>query len=705
MINILTYPKRIFAALLSLKRPVKYGMLVCFIILSVVVGWQLFGQKSQYKGPTLRIGYQKSPPYQIVLPDGRIRGVAIDIVREAARRRNIPLEWVYSPESPDVHIQSGDVDMWPIVTDLPHRHGYMHITKPIYENSIGVMYLEGMQVNEPEDLNGKRVAYYDREPGISLMSKLLPGAQGIPVPGHVDALGSVLSERCDAALIWSTKDNSLLFKRAIDANPRKSFRFYYFPDEKINCGVAAAKDNPDAVLAADMIREEIEALVTSGYVQEVYFRYYLDPENEISTYFFLEIRDRRTRWLITIMAVLVVLFLALGFLALKLKKSRQVAFAASRAKSEFLANVSHELRTPLNGIMGMTEVALTEPDLNEKTRLMRVVMESGETLLTLVNDILDLSKIEAGKMELEHLPVDLNELLDSTLPFFVHMGKEKRIEVAVEKAESCPNAFVGDPVRLRQVLFNLMGNAVKFTQQGKVTLSIHCVDSDAGQLLLFEVRDTGIGIPQDRLQAIFESFSQVDSSSTRIYGGTGLGLSITRNLLHLMKGSIEVESRLGQGSVFRCFIPYIAADGVLPQNDSKDALFDFPIGEGLRILVVDDNEMNRRVARTMLKRMGHSVSEAHDGVQALRKLKAESIDLVLMDVQMPNMDGLEATRAIRMGEEGDTRHMPIVAMTAHALVNEKHHCFEVGMDAYISKPLQMAELAKQLDVAMCYNLD
>ena len=386
-----------------------------------------------------------------------------------------------------------------------------------------------------------------------------------------------------------------------------------------------------------------------------------------------------------------------------LRRAKEAAEESTRAKGIFLATMSHELRTPMNGVLGCTQLLKDTSLTDQQRELIETMHRSAEALLTLVNDILDFSKIEAGKMSLEVANVNLRALVGDVTTLAEGLAASKGLTISLKIDADVPEEFRGDPIRLRQILFNLVGNAIKFTKQGGVTIAISSLKRDATDefdvvVLQWSVQDTGIGLTPEQQANLFKAYAQAETSTARRFGGTGLGLMICRQLVELMGGTITVNSVFGQGSTFAYttnLLPAIHREVTVSSSGAAQRRAGDQVGP-LRVLVADDNEINQVVACKFLQKLGCQVEVARTGREALEAITRTAYDVVLMDCEMPDMDGYEATREIRLREDGTLSHLPIMALTGHTSDEEAQKCLQAGMDRILTKPVTLTALRTNL---------
>ena len=815
------------------------GVLLCLGLL----GWWLRERSlepSRAKRP-FRVSSHLPPPSQGV--DAALLNASNQIFKEACRRRHVPIEVVPTEGDPVDDIVSGQIDLTQVTFDSPRNREKIYISEPWIVDSGWIVALESSGINTPQDVVGRRVWYQDNPRHRFLARQNLPGARLEAQDTYTGAVEGVCLGKADAALIEPVKADSREFFEQLPGCRNIKLTFSELPDGRIWFGVGGHKD-PATEAAVKAIRQEIGKMAEDGTLARIYLNHGLDPNNAVIVLHDLNVLRRADRYMMVVIGILALVLLALTLQGFRLRKARRLADRANAAKTEFLANMSHELRTPLNSVIGMTRLSLETDVSSERREFLSIASASAESLLSVVNEILDFSKLETGKLSMEELELDLRDLVESSAKVFALPAHQKNLELICEVSPDCPQFIQGDPVRLRQVLFNLIGNAVKFTQRGEVKVRVGVTASDKGRLLQFSVIDSGIGIAEDKLAMIFEPFSQADTSTTRRFGGTGLGLAITRRLVELMGGNIMVESVPQRGTAFHFILPLRAVAGpvsigtdqplhgralVVDDNatvravletllqhwgltvaaaaDAESALEALaqakqsgspyslliidsempamdgfglaslvqsrfglghaivmlltsdkcnltaarcselgivahiikPVGQSelraaarrvllgeaaaagasaapksrvlhergqrnFHILVAEDNAVNRKLTMTILQRAGHTVEIAENGREAVDLARTSQFDVVLMDIQMPEMDGLEAARTIRRDEARTGAHVAMIAMTAHAMKEDIERCLAAGMDGYIAKPFQPRDFLETL-VAVKMRVD
>jgi signal transduction histidine kinase len=528
---------------------------------------QLEFQDAKLTERIYRIGLDNNPPQHFLRKDGKPDGLAVDLVNEAARRRGIRLQWVLEPESSEAALKAKKVDLWPMMTILPERKGVVYITEPYREDAVCIVVRTASTVARLEDLSNSTIVYDGSPLDNRKLCPRLPNARLVAVESPKEKLKAVCERRADAAYFDEYSALATLFD-GISCG-EEGLRIIPVPELNGLLGVGATFE---ARPAANAIREEIGRMSEDGTLARIAARWHSFSSRNLEVTYELARARIRERWLDIGMSAVVVLFLVTLWQAARIRRTLAIAMEATKLKNQFLANMSHEIRTPMNAVLGMTALAMETPDRDEERGYLKDVMDAGESLLSLLNDILDLSKIEAGKISFEHRDFDPADVVQEVRTLLSKGAGTKGLELICQVPDSPGYQVRGDPLRLRQILVNLVGNAIKFTEVGHVDLVV-TVDSESDQLIRmrFAVKDTGIGISKGAQRRIFQSFVQGDGSVTRKYGGTGLGLSISRELIGHMGGELLLESSPGRGSTFWFVLPFETAQGPSESVPDQDA--------------------------------------------------------------------------------------------------------------------------------------
>lgn len=672
----------------------RWGAVAFAAAIGVIFGLSWFYRDRTHE-KTYRIGFEHSPPAQEVAPDGRPQGVIIDTIREAARRRNIRLEWRHAPKGPDAALRSGEVDLWPLMADLPQRRRFAYITEPYLRLTSWLVAREAEAV-EPGRTKGRRVAVASYAFVARLAGSLLPDAKILPMSDQQSAMQALCRGETDVAFVVDGVGDNVLQQRA-GVCRGLSLRVKPLDRGTVLFGLGAPKDDRASGQVADAIREELGRMSADGSFATISLNWsMLAPGQGKSLFTLVEYRNLITLLRFSL-GVLLFLIAGLFWQGRRLRAAKIDADRANRAKSVFLAGMTHELRTPLNAILGFSQLMSRDPSLApEHQANLGIINRSGEHLLRMINTVLDLAKVESGRGTLREAPFDIRRTLDELRDLFMLRAQEKNLALRIETTPDVPPCILGDEDKVRQILINLLGNAVKFTSRGEVVLRVSRAPA-GGCALAAEVSDTGPGLTSQEIASLFEPFTQTEASQTGQYG-TGLGLALSRQFARLMGGDLTAASRgAGCGAIFTLTMPLREAEPVQQVPPHGKALALEPGQPVWRLLVAEDHAESRLLLTTLLSRLGFAVREATDGASAVELWREWRPHLIWMDLQMPVLDGRAAARQIR--EDPGGAETTIVAVTANAFDEERHAILQV-CDEFLLKPYQESEIVTILETRL-----
>lgn len=600
------------------------AVVLCLIVSGAVTAAYL--RRKQISGKIYRIGADHAPPYYFLRPDGRIEGLAVDTLTEAARRRNIRLQWVpIKRMTVDQAFQQDLVDIWPAISGTPDRRERLHLTEPWLTNNFCLISRKGRQIRSPGDV-ANRVITENQGPVVAAMTaRLFPNSRRVTKINREDAVAAVCSGEATAAFVEVRFLDSILLQRP-EGCQNVDFQVYVISGATSNLSVMAKRS---ASPVADELRAAISEMALDGTLSANLEKWSSFSSVDARSVYALQDSEHRFRMSIY---VLVGLLLAASVLIWQIRRARAAgrrasaaqaaAERANAAKSEFLANMSHEIRTPLNGVIGMAGMVL-DGAIDESARPdLEIIRHSAESLLTIINDVLDLSKIEAGHMTIEPIPFNLRQVLANIVDLMSAKAREKGLVLQFDYPSHLPEFFLGDAGRIRQIVLNFLSNAMKFTHRGSVSLSVEAVAPSGSHVSMrISVWDTGIGIPGDKQGALFHKFTQADSSTTRKFGGTGLGLAISKQLAELMGGEVGFASEAGEGSTFWVQLP-LTIDTTPPVRPAPAPSVPAQTAAGAhrRVLVAEDNAVNQRLMIRSLEKLGCQVGHRRQRVRGARKV-------------------------------------------------------------------------------------
>ncbi|MCX6589038.1 MAG: response regulator [Acidobacteria bacterium] len=633
-----------------------------------------------------RVGFSALPPAMNLSPQGRPIGPIPEGLQEAAHNLKIQLDWVPANEGPAAAFAAKRIDIWPILSPSPDLPQHLHFTAPYHRLAYWLITAESRPL--PTKWAGLRLARACGGQAASWSQRIAPGAIEVEVQDQLAAFDAFCRGQADAALVAEGMSDGVLSSKPPSCGARR-IALHTLPNWDLVFSIAANSRDGEATRVANQLREELNRMTRSGRFASISFNWGIATSSQLFTISeFLE-SGRRTHQLWYGLSALALACLLLVWQTLRLRRARLSAEAANRAKSAFLAKMSHEIRTPMNGILGMAGLLLQTSLSPAQRELATTIDESAEALLGLLNEILDLAKVESGKIDIRLAPLSLPAQLHEVERLFRARAIEKGIRLHLGPLPDDLLLVSADELRLRQILVNLVSNAIKFTDHGEVTISLSVQPCGPQDLLAsFTIADTGIGISPEDQHRLFEVFTQGEDPIARWRGGSGLGLAISRRLAEIMGGSLTLASATGKGSVFTLSLPFARVPAL---ETTAARLARLPL-KSSRVLVVEDNPVNRRVLELMLTKLGCQPTLVNSGEEALAITTTRPFDLILMDWEMPGMDGLATARALQQ-RWSESERIPILAITANAMQGDRERCLAAGMADYLTKPIDLATLS------------